>query len=317
MKLLASVDLKDLIFPAERWNWLRAPFEVNASAPDLFVWGYQVGEKIIAWGPQGNAPLSLDHKLPVFLLNPDASPKLSTTDDLIHQELCAFGLYLKTSFQAQAPQDVEWVNALIITEQTLGHDFTEKGLAPYWDQALKAAGQEPHISRIATRMKFSFLSVAERQFLFQKKWDPAYLEFFEHLPLVVREAALRCFLKYNISANSAREISNFLMINQKRYGEQAVLNILGKEHKSSEEFRHSLFCLAQPELARLADERVSMLRGLRIPPRTSVFGDPSFEKDILKITHTPRVTSDWESFKDWVNNAETTKKIDELLDLYQ
>jgi hypothetical protein len=93
--------------------------------------------------------------------------------------------------------------------------------------------------------------------------------------------------------------------------------VLGGAFNNAEEFRMALFRTAQPELATLSQRRIELLRSLGAPPRSSVFADPSFESEIIKITHNPRKLVDFELFKQWIADPATTEKIRALLEIYQ
>ena len=94
--------------------------------------------------------------------------------------------------------------------------------------------------------------------------------------------------------DQAKEALNFVMILFKKMGEKTVRTVLASTQKTAEEFRMALMRTAQPELSALSQKRIEMLRALRVPARTSIYGDPAFESDLLKITHTPRKLADFE-----------------------
>ena len=304
---LKTLLFQDLHFPSDEWQWLRSPVRYT-DAPDSFLWATTVNSKCYAWSNKGTTLLNgfTDQKLSVLHL-----PNRSDT------EAEAFGLYIKTSFAAQTPHDVEWVNALSVLDQRRLWDPVNQGLPPFWADALIEAGLEPHLGTLSQRSRYLMLTLDEKQHCYNHRWDPSAFDLTSALPNSVREAFLQSIKQYKFSANQTKESSNFVLLLVKKFGEKSALNILSQKHKGFEELRLSLFRLAQPELARLSEERISKLRKLHLPPRTSVFGDPSFESSALKITHNPRSSSDWEAFKEWVERPEVLEKIKDLLDLYQ
>lgn len=295
-----------LYFPRKEWQWLRTSSRYE-DAPDSFVWTAKVQGQNWAWSPRGG---SLSNSFDGMKLN---AIELETDGS----ELAAYGLYLKTSFIASPPQDIEWTNAIDVLEKRIGWSLASKGLAPHWKEALQNAGLEPHTGTLAQRAKYLSLTAEERQFCFDKRWDASCFDLFGALTQPVRTATLEAIRRLQVNGNHAKDVSNFALILSKRAGEKAALDLLTRPFKNADELRLSLFRVAQPELARLSDERIDKLRRLHLPPRTSVFGDPTFEKDILKITHTPRSAMDWENFKEWVERPEILEKIKDLLDLYQ
>lgn len=308
---LHALELAALHLPRTEWKWVRAAvhFTTVKSAADSFLWGAIVDGKVWAWHPRGNdldvEGATSDAKVRVLVLKTDGS------------ELEAFGLYLKTTFTAQPAQDIEWVIALKVISERLGFNPAERGLPPHWKEALEACGLEPHLGVLAQRARFSFLNDDEQKLIFEKRWDPSSLELAPSLTAETRKVFLEAARKWNLTAATAKESLNYALMLTKKMGEKTALNVLRNPFKNAEEFRTALFRTAQPELATLSQKRIEMLRGLKVPSRSSVFGDPSFESDLLKITHTPRKLSDFEAFKQWVSEPETTEKIRELLEIYQ
>lgn len=307
---LQTLELSSLHFPRVEWKWLRSSVRYPTNpdtAPDAFLWAVRVGEKLWVWHPSGaDITTGFDGmRTRVLLLKTDGS------------ELAAHGLYLKTSFSVQPAQDIEWVAALDVLTNRLGYDPSTKGLPPHWHEALEASKLEPHLGVLAQRGRFVFLTDAERQLVFDKRWDLSTLEMLETLSAEIRAAFVAAARQWNLTASTAKEAINHTAMLNRKLGEKAAAKLLASPFKSAEEFRLSMLRMAQPELAQLSQKRIELLRGLHLPPRTSVFGDPSFEKDVLKITHTPRTTGDFEAFKEWVENPELTEKMRELLEIYQ
>lgn len=307
---LQTLELSSLHFPRAEWKWLRPSVRYPTNpdtAPDAFLWAARVGEQLWAWHPSGG-DLTTGFKgmrTRVLILKTDGS------------ELAAHGLYLKTTFSVQPALDVEWVAALDVLTNRLRFDPASGGLAPYWHEALEASKLEPHLGVLAQRGRFVFLNDAERQLVFDKRWDLSTLELLETLSTDIRAAFVTAARQWNLTASTAKEaISHTAMLNRK-LGDKAAAKLLASQFKSAEEFRLSMLRMAQPELAQLSQKRIELLRGLHLPPRTSVYGDPSFEKDVLKITFTPRTTGDFEAFKEWVENPVLSDKIRELLEIYQ
>lgn len=307
---LQILDYSELYFPRKEWRWLRPSVRYSAdlnSAPDSFVWAAHVQGKLWAWHPRGADIESLQPatKVRVLVLKTDGS------------ELQAHGLYLKTAFTSASAQDVEWVSAIQVLIERFQLDLANSGLPFFWKEALEASGLEPHLGVLAQRSRYVFLTDDERQLIFDRRWDMASLELLETMNLEVRKNLTAALRKWNLSANQSKEAANYVLILFKKLGEKAVFTVLGGNYKNAEEFRLALLRTAQPELAVLSQKRIDRLRALHMPPRTSVFGDPSFEKDVLKITHTPRTTGDFEAFKDWVMEPGLSEKIRELLEIYQ
>jgi hypothetical protein len=303
---LKVVPLHQLYFPKERWQWLRASQTVSKD-DDFFVWGVELDSKIWAWTKSGSELISENSSLeiPVLIVNANNS------------ELEAHGLYLKTTFESKSAQDIEWQCALDVLKNTLKYSILESGLPRYWESALQACDLNAHLGTLSQRGKFSFFTIEERQFLFHKRWDPSSLELFESLNIDLRSLFLKKVSELNISANQTKESVQHLTILFRKFGENSAKNVLNNSYKSAEEFRLALFRIAQPELASLSEERLTLLRSLKLPPRTAVFGDPSFEKDIIRITHTPRNMSDYETFKDWITDPALEEKFNDLFEIYQ
>ena len=304
---LQTFDLAALYFPKKEWRWLRVSVRLPEldTAPDQFIWAAKVDGKLWAWHPRGNDIEISERKVRVLTLDSDGT------------ELEAHGLFLKTTFTAAPAHDIEWTVALQVLTDRLQYQAAERGLPKFWKEALEACGLEPHLGILAQRGRFGFLNEAEARHLTEKRWDLATFELLESMAPLVRTAFLVAIQKWNLTAQQAKEALNFTMILAKKISEKTALNVLGNAFKSAEEFRMALFRTAQPELATLSQRRIEMLRDLKAPPRSTVYGDPSFESDLLKITHTPRKMSDFESFKYWVSDPETTEKLRQLLEIYQ
>jgi hypothetical protein len=301
-----TLSFESLHFPKTEWQWLRPPAHFAESEPDTFLWGAEVNGQIWAWHPKG-ADLS----------NGFAGMQCRVLVLAAANELEAHGLYLKTSFAAQPAHDVEWTTALDVAATRLGFNAAERGLGPHWAKALEACGLEPHLGALAQRARYQFLTHEERKLLFDKRWDLATFELLETLRPELRALFVNSARNWNLSANQAKEAVNFVLMLDKKFGEKTAQKILSTQFKNAEEFRETLLTTAQPELAALSRKRIERLRALKLPPRTSVFGDPSFEKDILKITHNPRTIADFEIFKSWIEDPELAQKMRELLEIYQ
>jgi len=307
---LKTLEFSSLYFPRTEWKWLRSGFALYTAAPDSFVWAARVGDQLWAWHPHGGVPTLSDGsadstKVRVLLLQTGGS------------EIEAFGLCLKTTFQVQPALDVEWVSALDVLEHRFKHDVVERGLPVHWAEAIKACGLEPHLGILAQRRRFVFLSDEERTLLFEKRWELATLELIETLPTELRPVFVEAIRRWNVSSQQTKEALNLVLILQRKFGEKTTRTVLENKFKSTDEFRTGLMSTAQPELAALSQKRIERLRGLRLPPRTAIFSDPSFEKDILKLTHNPRHIGDFEAFKSWVADEDVTRKMKELLEIYQ
>lgn len=300
---LQLCDQSALHYPRQEWLWLRAATRLSAVGADSFIYGVELDGKIWAWHPNG-AEAHFTGTIPVLILENVAT------------EIEAHGLYLKTTFERTAGQDAEWSAAIRVAEKRFGQDFA-KGLPPFWNEALRACGLEAHLGVLAHRAKFHFLTIEELQFLYDQRWDPMSFELFENLRLDVRQAFLKAIINLRLSATHVKECASHLILMIKKFGEPAALKVLANPYKSGEELRTGLMRTAQPELASLSDERIKQLRALKAPPRTSVFGDPSFEQDGIKITHSPRDISDFEEFKAWVERPDIQDKIKSLLEIYQ
>lgn len=306
---LQTLDLTSLHFPREEWKWLRPSVRFATDikqAPDAFLWATRVAEKLWAWHPSGaglnNDPAGLKSR--VLVLDTDGT------------ELEAHGLYLKTAFAWQKAHDTEWVAALAVLNLRLNHDIAQT-LPPHWGSALESCGLAQHLGPLAQRGRYAFLSQAELQLLFDKGWDLATFELFETMSAELRTSLLAAVQHWNLSASMTKETANYVIMLSRKLGEKAALSMVNGKFKSVEEFRSGVMRMAQPELAHLSQKRLELLRGLHLPPRTSVFGDPSFEKDMLKLTHTPRNTGDFEAFKQWINDPALLVKVRELLEIYQ
>lgn len=234
-------------------------------------------------------------------------------------ETAAHGLYLKTSFTALPAQDVEWVSALeVFTSRLNGKLESEsKRLPLYWKEAFQACGLEPHFGVLGQRLRYKFLTEQERKLLFEKRWDLSTFEILETVKPEIRQDFILAIRRWNLSANQTKEASTLLILLLKKLGEGAAKKVLRNPFNSAEQFRATLLATAQPELASLSNKRIEMLRGLHLPPRSSVYGDPSFERDGLKITHAPRNMSDFEAFKTWIIDPELETKLRALLEIYQ
>lgn len=296
-----------LYFPVQEWKILRGEQSLTA-APDFFLWGYQPSSegKTWCWTSKGKAlaPLPFIEKIPVLLLQPSS-------------DLEAFGLYLKISFQSSPALDVEWVSAIDVLKMNFHYAIEEQGLPPYWKEALEASHLSPHAGALVQRAKYLFLSPIERQFLFDKRWDLATFELIEILELSLRQQILTTIQKWNFSAQQSKEIISWSIQLQKKIGGLSVGKLLIQDYENADELRSRLQMIAQPEFAQLTQKRIELLRSLKVPQRTSVYGDPNFEKDLLRITHTPRNLADFEIFKNWVIDAQTKEKIFTLLEFYQ
>lgn len=312
---LETLELSALRFPKAEWKWMRPSVNYPTtpeSAPDAFLWAANVRgadgtAELWAWHPSGsdlsNGFSSMRTR--VLVLETDGS------------ELAAHGLYLKTTFSHTPAQDVEWVAALDVLGKRLGVDPATQGMPKYWREALEASKLEPHLGVLAQRSRYLFLTDDERKLVFDKRWDLSTFEMAETLSAELRRQLIVAARHWNLTASNVKEALNYAIMLARKLGDKAAMSMLAGNFKSSEEFRTAVMRMAQPELAQLSQKRIEMLRGLHLPPRTSVFGDPSFEKDVLKLTHTPRNISDFEAFKEWVETPELIEKMRELLEIYQ
>jgi len=330
---LRFVSKGEIYFPAEEWLWIR-PSISYVDAGDSFLWGiesnifshshsslsrlhsvnvqaanvpadYAPDNKLWVWHPTGGTVLyeSLPETIPVLCLQaPD--------------EISAYGLYLKTSFRSLEPIDVEWVVALKVLQNRFLFDPTTKGLPPFWKETLIQTRLEPHLGFLAQRARYFFLSTQECVHLYRKRWDLNIFEILETWPMNIREKFLVVIQKWDLSAQQTKEDSYNLHLLIKKLGIKPTETFLNNTFKNVEEFRTSLTRMAQPELSKLSELRIDKLRALKLPPRTTVFGDPTFEKDALKITHTPRHVRDFELFKDWVVDPVVIEKVKDLLEVY-
>ncbi len=308
MKLL-QVPPRQLVVPTDAWSLL-PPAEAllpTDAAPTLFLWGAAIGEEVWAWTASGAPWTATEDTAALPLLMPslpsDAAP-----------ELCAYGLYLLAAFSRRPAQPVEWVHALSLLRERFHWDIATKKLPPLWPEALKAAGLEPDLKTLLPFQPFTALNLAEKRLLFAQSWHPLALESVEQLPTAVRATLLQALSIGSFTEEAARECVHSILQIQKRYGDKAATEVLGKTQGSGDSLRSSLTRIAQPELARLSDDRIALLRSLHLPPRTAVHGDPHFERDTLKITFVPQSLGDWETFKDWVVDENTADKMRELLE---
>lgn len=311
---LHKVEVAALHFPHKEWRGLRPLVHLSTvkAAPDGFLWGARVGDALWAWHPYGYAidteGLKADARVRVLLLNSDQSDQ---------SELEAHALYLKTIYAASAAQDAEWVAALQVLDDRLGWNPAEKGLPKWWKEALEACGLEPHLGVLAQRQRYTFLNLTELKLVFDKRWDLSTFDLLETLSPFIRDKFVQTMIRWGLSAGHTKEALNFTLILVRKMGEKTAKTILDNPFKNVDEFRTGLFRVAQPELASLAQKRIELLRTMNLPPRCSVFGDPSFENDVIKVTHMPRKLVDFDRFKDWVNDPETADKMRELLEIYE
>lgn len=298
---LINHSTAELKFPKVEWSILRSPSDHE----DLFLLGAKVGSEIFAWSSTGSSPKSSSTKSNVLLLDSDGS------------ELEAYFLWMRTSFASQKPNDAEWISILKTLENHFKHDISKQPLNANLVQAMKIAGLEPHLGVLATRERFRFLNENEIRFLYEKKWDPSSFELFENLTPEIRYSFLKAIVKFGISATQARESTNHILMLTRKLGEKGVLTLLANDYMNGDELRLGLIRMAQPELYQMSQTRIEKLRSLGTPPRTSVFGDPNFESDSLKITHNPKSIKDFELFKAWVANPETSERFKDLFEVYK
>lgn len=311
LQLLPSSQLQ---FPENDWHWLRQNSTFDPADPAFFLYGLvlqkpekQEGSGLLAWHPKGGAvhfEASAVYKIPVLILKSSVTP------------VEAFLLYIQTTFNAMPPLEVEWVYVLKMLQEHFGYDLSNQGIPAPLARTLRASGFESHLSVLATRARFLFLNYDELKFLYQKRWDPSVFELLESLGREIRTAFLKAIASKNVSSGNAKEALQSTVYLVKKLGDHAALKLLTAQYKSAEDLQVALFHTAQPELARLSQTRIERLRALSAPPRTSVFGDPSFESDQIKITHTPRSIGDFDTFKNWIADPQTTEKLRQLLDIY-
>jgi hypothetical protein len=187
-----------------------------------------------------------------------------------------------------------------------------------WDVAVKKLPPLWPVKDVAVLLPylpFVGLSFEEKRLLFVRRWNPLVLEHALGLPALVREPLVTALSHGSFTEESAQECTDSVMQIFKRYGEKAAVEVLCKTvGGTGDSLRSTLARIAQPEMARLSDSRIEKLRSLRLPPRTAVHGDPTFEKDTLRITFIPHSLGDWETFKDWVVDEDTAEKMRELLE---
>lgn len=301
---LKTIAKDQVQFPNNEWKWLRLD-EAYENSPDFFLWAAQFKDKLYCWSQKGGHVINLPDKVPVLFLGDQPT------------ELECYGLYLLTSFRAVPGNEVEWINVLDVLTNFFNFKPSEENLGPQIEKALKLSRYEPHFGLLANRAKFLFLSFEEKKFLYQKNWDPQTFELFESMSEQCRSSFLKVLQNLPLSSNHVKEAANHLLIYNRKFGEKATQQYLGLNHKSAEDFRQGLLATAQPELATLTRIRIERLRNLQLPPRTSVFGDPTFEKDGVKITHTPRNIGDFTLFCDWASDEKTKFRIKELLEIHQ
>ena len=297
---LLHVPARQLTVPADTWSLLPPVEALPDHQAAFFLWGARVGENLWTWTPQG-APWTAsdaDASVPVLL------PALPTG---VAPELAAYGLYLATTFSHREPQAVEWVHALAVLRDRYKWDISTKKLPPLWPVK--------DVAVLLPYLPFIGLTLEEKRLLYVRHWNPLVLEHAVELPAVVREPLVAALSHGSFTEESAQECADSAMQIFRRYGEKATVEVLCKTvGGTGDSLRSTLARIAQPEMARISDSRIEQLRSLRLPPRTAVHGDPSFEKDILKITFIPHSTGDWETFKDWVVDEDTAEKMRELLE---
>lgn len=306
MLSLQYQPLAALKFPKSEWKWLRQTPEFLSADAHSFVYAIRSGETLWCWTPRGSSLSNNgDVSVPVLILG-DAP-----------DEATAFLTYVKIAFQGQSPIEVEWVWALKNLKEIFNRDISSTGIPDLLSATLRNAGLEPHLGVLANRARYTFLNDNELQFLFQKKWDPNTFELIESIDTSVRAAFLSTLQQWPLSSGHAKELLQSTLFLTRKLGAEIALKILNTKYKSADELRMAVFHSAQPELARLSQIRLERLRALAVPPRTSVFGDPSFESDQLKISHNPKSIGDFEAFKNWVADPQTTERLRQLLEIYQ
>ncbi|HRK01439.1 MAG TPA: hypothetical protein PLH57_02140 [Oligoflexia bacterium] len=304
-------SLVELNFPNREWMWLRKPVlpsEQTTGAPDFYLLGVKCDQRSFVWTRNGAALTDTNQgasiTVPVLFFKP------------VDDELTAYLTYVKTAFQAVQPLEVEWVRVLKTLKEQFQVDLA-KGIPALLAATLANAGLEAHLGVLANRAKYTFLTSLELEFLYEKKWDPSVFELFESISVELREAALKALQTWSISAANAKDLLQSLLFLSRKTSAETAIKILSSTYKTGDDLRIAIFHSAQPELARLSRERIERLRALSVPPRTSVFGDPSFESDQLKISHNPKTIGDFEAFKQWVSDPTTTERLRQLLEIYQ
>lgn len=307
---LLEVSASEISFYHSKWNFDSYSFLDNSTElKNDFLIGCKInGEsKIVAFGRSGFyfPNLGKSTKIQILILDSDLS------------EIEAFGNFLRFSFASpKVPLEAEWVKILKVYKEYFKLDLAKDGIPPHLMQILKQCQLEPHLGVLTNRARFQFLTFEELNFLTNKKWDPACFELFEAMPSELRAALFTIAKHESMTAQLMKEISNNALTISKKLSLKAALTLLQSPKQILDDIRVSLFRTAQPELYSMSEERIQKLRALKAPPRTIVFGDPSFETDGIRITHTPRNIQDFERFKNWIENEEIADQFKSIFEFY-
>lgn len=307
---LLEVSANDLIFYHSKWNFDTFSFRNTASElKNDFLIGCKLNNepKYLAFGRTGSyfTNLTNEKKHHILILDSNLS------------EIEAFGYFLLFSFASpRVPLEAEWVRILKIYKEYFKLDLAKAGIPPHLMQVLKQCNLEPHLGVLTNRARFQFLTFEEINFLSNKKWDPTCFELFEAMNPTLRTALFLIANHESMTAQLMKEISNNALTISKKLSLKAALTLLQSPKQILDDIRASLFRTAQPELYSMSEERIQKLRALKAPPRTIVFGDPSFETDGIRITHTPRNIQDFERFKNWIEDEEMNDQLKSIFEFY-
>ncbi len=304
---LLEVSANQITFPHSRWHFNTSLFQSTFSEKDSdFLIGCKTENQIFTFGRLGQSYKELPQKINVLLI------------DTNQTEIDAFGMFLKYTFQTpKVPLEAEWAKILKIYKEHFNLDLSKDGIPPHLLTTLRQCGLEPHLGVLTNKARFQFLSFEELHFLIEKKWDPTSFELFETMPAELRSALFQIAHHDSMSAQLTKEFANHSLTITRKLSLKAALTLLQSPKQNIDDIRTSLFRTAQPELYSMSEERIQKLRGLKAPARTVVFGDPSFESDGIRITHTPRNLQDLELFKSWIDNDEIMEKFKSIFEFYQ
>lgn len=236
----------------------------------------------------------------------------------VPSELEAYLTWFEFSARQQAGHmhESEWIALLKVLHERFQFDFLNQPLPKQVQQALEWNGLAGHLGALINRSKLKFFSLTELRFFYEKKWDPNNFETVELLDGLTRQRYFECIEKLQCSMQAAKEILQHTCVIARK-SDLKLINRLLTEAKTADDLRRLLAATANPELTAMSHTRLERLRALKVPPRTSVFGDPSFENDVIKITFQPRNIADFDSFKDWINNESTRERLKMLIEIYQ
>jgi hypothetical protein len=319
---LVKLNPNDLVTIAENWMLVRTTLaassvDSNEDSVPSPAFGVRVRqqEKIVyyAWSLYGT-PL----KAPLSAANSDTTPIIILKE--VSSELEAYLTWFEFGARQQAGHmhESEWIALLKVLYERFQFDFLNQPLPKQIQKALEINGLAGHLGALINRSKLKFFSLAELRFFYQKKWDPNSFETVELLDSSTRQLYFACLEKLQCSMQAAKEILQHTCLIARKSELKLINRLLtNSEAKPADDFRRLLAATANPELTAMSHTRLERLRALKVPPRTSVFGDPSFENDVIKITFQPRNIADFDSFKDWVNSESTRERLKMLIEIYQ